>query len=240
MLYQIMKNTIILLAVSLFFSGTIAAQKTSRSSMYGGITTGLSSIDTRSAGFGIEIGLRVSLKKRWETMFALNSHFAESTGGFENPENLPYLVNNAFASNPLLNFHDPDTEPDAFPGIIQFHTTFNRHSIWSANLMGGYELLNKPKQSLSAQLGVSFQYIDLVHTDYFLRGSYSAFISGTFDAIFPVYRHQRFFDIGPSLQLHYAYQFSENWYLGGRIGGSYMPKSSTSLVGLTAYVGVAL
>lgn len=235
-----MKNILLLTLISLLFCSVTTAQSSAKNSMFGGITSGLSSLDSRSAGFGMEIGLRVSLKKKWETLFVLSSHFAESTGGFENPENLPYLVNNAFASNPIKNFHGPDLKPDPFPGLIQFHTTFNRHSIWSASLLGGYELMNKPKQRLSAQLGVSFQYIDLVHTDYFFRGSYDVFIDGTNDAIFPVYRHQRFFDIGPRLQLSYAYQFSENWYLGGRIGGSYMPKSATGLVGLAVFAGVAL
>lgn len=233
-----MKKTVLIIFALSFQLGVYA--QGSKCSLFGGATIGVSDIDSRSPGFGMELGFRFQIRKKWGAGFALNSFFSESTGGFENPENLPYLVNNAFASNPLLNFHDPSTSPDAFPGLIQFHTTFNRHAIWSACLFGNYDLISKPKRSLSAQLGLGLQYIDLINTDYFLQGSYDAFISGTYDAIFPVYRHQRFIDIGPAISVVYTRWFSENWWLGGRIGGSFMPKSSTTFGALTILIGVKL
>lgn len=216
------------------------AQGLSMSSLYGGTTVGVSSIDTRSPGFGLELGFRFPLRGKWGAGMEINSFFAESTGNFENPEDLPYLVNNAFASNPLLNFHDPKSSPDAFPGLIQFHTTFNRHAIWSASLFGGYDLIRKPRHKLSAQIGLGLHYVDLILTDYFLRGSYDAFISGTYDAIFPVYRHQRYLDIGATTSFVYTHWISENWWLGAQIGGTYMPKSSTTLGGVSILVGVKL
>ena len=231
---------IILVILSSCLSSGIIAQDSSKSSIYGGTIIGVSSIDSRSPGFGMEIGYRFQLRKKWDAGVVVNSFFAESTGDFENPEDLPYLVNNAFASNPLLNFHDPNTPPDAFPGLIQFHTTFNRHSIWSASLFGGYELIRKSRHCLSAQIGLGLQYVDLILTDYFLRGSYDAFISGTYDAIFPVYRHQRYLDIGATTSFVYTHCISENWWLGAQIGGTYMPKSSTTLGGVSILVGVKL
>jgi hypothetical protein len=232
------KTFLIIFALSIQWG--VCAQSGSKYSLYGGATIGVSNIDDRNPGFGMELGFRFQLRKKWGASIALNSFFSESTGGFKNPEDLPYLVNNAFASNPLLNFHNPDNSPDAFPGLIQFHTTFNRHAIWSASLFGSYAILSKPKQSFSAQMGLSLHSVDLVNTDYFLRGSFDGFIDGTYDAIFPVYRHQRFLDIGPTANFVYTHWISENWWLGGRIGGTYMPKSSTILGAAGILVGVKL
>jgi hypothetical protein len=201
----------------------------------GGAHIGYSSIAPESPGFGLSAGVGFSLNADWQIELGVGTLWAENDGGFRNEERLPVFIDNNQFVNPLGTFQGV---PESFRGAGHFRTAYNRYYIGTLSLSAGRSLWQNDRSKIQADLGVGLNQVELIQMDYLLNGKWDPLIKDIFDVNIPVYRHQRFFDLGGIASVRYTRQLRGPWTFSARGYAQYMPVSAVFQGGLTAGIGV--
>jgi hypothetical protein len=217
--------------------GHIVAQKDSKQKEHElrvGAQIGYSSISPESPGIGLSAGVGFSLNSEWQIELGAGTLWAENDGGFRNKERLPVFIDNDDFVNPLNN----NGRPELITGAGRFKTTYNRYYIGTLSLSAGRKVWHNDRSNIQADLGVGLNQVELIHMDYLLKGTWALSLNSKFDTHLPIYRHQRFLDLGAIGGVSYTRQLRGPWTFSARGSAQYMPVSAVFQGGLTAGIGV--